>query len=160
MYGAGHGGIEAVLLAGTAMASNLILSLAWNSGGPAGVEALTGPLTEAEISSLAALATTPAAMYLWSGFERLGAVVLHVSLSVLVYVSVHRRGAWCWFPVAVGLHALVDAVAVVTGALLPIPAMEGIFAVLTAVVALLAHRLYRREKQQIPLTFHRGEGVS
>lgn len=161
MYGAGHGGIEAVLLAGTAMVSNLMLSLAWNSGGPAGAAALMGvdSLTDAQAAALASLAATPAGMFLWSGFERLGAIVLHISLSVLVYAAVHRKGGWYWLPAAIGIHALVDMAAVVTSACLPIPAVEGIFAVLVLGTVLLARWLYFLEKARNPLTFHREEGV-
>ena len=41
MYGAGHGGIEAALLAGSMMLNNLLVSVALNQDGLAGVEALT-----------------------------------------------------------------------------------------------------------------------
>ena len=42
MYGAGHGGIEAALLAGSMMLNNLLVSMALNQDGLAGVEALMG----------------------------------------------------------------------------------------------------------------------
>ena len=46
MYGAGHGGIEAILLAGMTMLSNITLALALNRGGLEAVEAMMGPLSE------------------------------------------------------------------------------------------------------------------
>lgn len=142
MYGAGHGGIEAVLLAGTAMFNNLALSIALNRSGLEAVEAMMGPIPESSLPGLASLTTTPAGMYLWSGFERLVAVALHISLSVLVYAAVCRRGGRIWLPAAVGIHALVDGAAIVASAYLPIPALEGMVLVLTVLTALLARRVY------------------
>ena len=43
MYGAGHGGIEAVLLAGMTMLNNIIISLALNQGGLGSCGGLHGP---------------------------------------------------------------------------------------------------------------------
>lgn len=59
MYGAGHGGIEAALLAGSMMLNNLLVSVALNQDGLAGVEALmgTGPLSDAQIATLVPLVT-------------------------------------------------------------------------------------------------------
>lgn len=142
LYGAGHGGIEAVLLAGLTMVNNVILSLAMNRGGLEAVEQLTGPLPESTRAALAALTAAPAGTYLWSGFERLWAVVLHIALSVLVYAAVTRRGRWYWFPAAIGIHALVDMAAVVTGALCPIAVTELVVALAAGGTALLARKVY------------------
>ena len=144
IYGAGHGGIEAALLAGSMMLNNLLVALALNQDGLAGVEALmgTGSLSDAQIATLVPLVTTPAWMYLWSGFERVVAIAIHLSLSVLVYRGV-RTGERHWFPLAVLLHAGVDACAIVTSAFLPIAGVE-LVALLWAVgLVLLARRSYR-----------------
>lgn len=125
MYGAGHGGIEAALLAGSMMLNNLLVAQAMNRDGLAGAEALmgTGPLSEAQISTLASLVTTPAGVYLWSAFERVVAIVIHLSLSVLVYRAVRGRN-WRWFALAILLHAGVDASSIAVAAFLPIAAVE------------------------------------
>ena len=52
MYGAGHGGIEAVLLAGMTMLNNIIISLALNRGGLAAVEDFMGPIPEAGMAAI------------------------------------------------------------------------------------------------------------
>lgn len=142
MYGAGHGGIEAVLLAGSAMLNNIILSLALNQGGLAAVEAITGPLPEATRASVESLATTPAGLFLWSGFERGAAVVLHIALSVLVWAAVTRKGKKGLFVAAIGIHALVDLAAVVANNYLPVAVTEGLVAMLSLAAALLAWRVY------------------
>ena len=117
------------------------------------------PLTEAGMASLEQMASIPAALYLVSGVERLFAMVIHISLSVLVYTAAVRRERWYWFPAAIGLHALVDFAAVVTS---PVSTLltEVLAAVLAVGLALLARRVYLEEKAETLLTFHQGEGVS
>ena len=144
MYGAGHGGIEAVLLVGATMLNDLLVCAALNGGGLAGAEALLGPLSDAQAAALASLVTTPAWMYLWSAFERVVAVTIHVSLSVLVYRAV-RRGEPRWLLWAILLHAGVDATAIAAAAFLPIAGVELAALLWAAGLALLARRVCREE---------------
>lgn len=149
MYGAGHGGIEAVLLAGMTMMNNIIISLALNRGGLAAVEDLMGPIPEAGMAAIQGMAATPAATYFWAAFERLSAVGLHIALSVLVYAAVRNRGKRYWFPAAILIHALVDMAAVLTNALFSVVITEGTVALLTLGVIFLARKVYSGEKQEI-----------
>ena len=150
MYGAGHGGIEAVLLAGTAMFNNLALSIALNRGGLEAVEAMMGPIPESSLPGLASLTTTPAGMYLWSGFERLVAVALHISLSVLVWRAVERRASLWLFPAAIALHAGVDACAILAAAHIPLAGVELVALVWAVALAVLARWIWRqREKKSL-----------
>lgn len=151
MYGAGHGGIEAALLAGSMMLNNLLVSVALNQDGLAGVEALmgTGPLSDAQIATLV---TAPAGMYLWSGFERVVAIAIHLSLSVLVYAAVRNR-SWKGLVLAILLHAGVDACAILTSAWLPIAGVELAALIWAVGLALLARRAYGRfkgQRQELP----------
>jgi uncharacterized membrane protein YhfC len=60
--------------------------------------------------------------------ERIFAICLHVSLSVMVlYAVVYRKSTWFWL--ALLWHAFVDAVAVYVGQEVGILAVEGIIAV-------------------------------
>lgn len=104
MYGAGHGGIEAVILLSATMVVNLIFSLQSNAGVPS-------PLGTA--SAALSLAATPYWMFLAGALERISAVAIHVSLSVLVWFAVKNSKKFWLFPVAILLHLLVDAVAVI-----------------------------------------------
>ena len=154
MYGAGHGGIEAALLAGSMMLNNLLVSMALNQDGLAGVEALmgTGPLSDAQIATLVPLVTAPAGMYLWSGFERVVAIAIHLSLSVLVYAAVRNR-SWKGLVLAILLHAGVDACAILTSAWLPIAGVELAALAWAVGLVLLARRVYaalRLPGQKIP----------
>lgn len=133
-YGLGHGGIEAFLLVGLTMAANLSLGLAY-AGGAA--------LPEETAAMAETLVSTPVVMFLWAGFERLTAMALHVSLSVLVCASVRTGRRWL-FPAAVLLHAAVDFAAVVSGAYLPVAATEGLVLLVTVLAAAWAARVYRK----------------
>ena len=57
--------------------------------------------------------TLGAGTWLIGLWERFSALVLHLGLSLLVWVAVRKGGKWLWlFPAAILLHALVDAGAV------------------------------------------------
>lgn len=130
--GAGHGGCEAVLLTGVTMLNNLILLHTPPDTLPAEVaEAVKG------------LADIPGSMFLWAGFERVVAIAVHVSLSVLVFAAV-RSGKLRLFLLAVLLHAVVDFAAVTANSMLPTAATELIVAALTGAIALLAARFYKK----------------
>lgn len=133
-YGLGHGGVEAFLLVGLTMAANLSLGLAY-AGGAA--------LPEETAAMAEALLSTPAGMFLWAGFERLTAMALHVSLSVLVCAAV-RTGRRQLFPAAILVHAAVDFAAVVSSTYLSVAATEGVVLALTVLAAVLAARVYRK----------------
>ncbi len=112
MYGAGHGGFEALAVLSLTMAGNLSLAVMAKTGAlnalPADVPAEA--MTQLE-DAVRLLSGTPAHTYLWGIAERLSAVILHVSLSVMVWFAVKRR-RWALYPAAVLLHAAVDFAAV------------------------------------------------
>ena len=117
MYGAGHGGVEVFYLLVTSMVTNLYFAFMLNSGrGDALTAGVTDPATLQTIrATLTTLSSIPSTMYLVSIVERISAVALHISLSVLVWFAVKERGKKLWyFPLAILLHALVDAAAVIT----------------------------------------------
>lgn len=145
MYGAGHGGFEAMVVVGVSMVNNVVLALTMNRGGLAAVEELMGEIPEAGMAALSALATTPAWTYLWAGFERVVAVALHITLSMLVYLAV-KRGRWQYWLLAVALHAAVDMAAMATYAFFPIAVTELIILAATVGAALLVRKLYLGEK--------------
>lgn len=132
-YGIGHGGIEALLLVGLTMVSNLILGLSHAAG---------TPLPEEAAAAAEAILTVPAALFLWGGLERLSAMALHMALSVLVFASVRTGKRWL-FPAAIGVHAAVNFAAVTANAHLPVAATEAVVMLLTVLAALWAARIYR-----------------
>ena len=100
--GAGHGGIESIAIGITVLFTFVTSLLALHNNQPV---AGTTP------QSAAAIFAYPWYVPLVSLFERLTAVSLHLTLSVMVWQAVTRR-AWGWYLGAVMYHALVDALAV------------------------------------------------
>ena len=113
-YGIGHGGAEMLIIFGMTMISNLVMSVLINSGQADALfakapEEAAGQL-QTQLDQLQALGTGTLLIGLW---ERISALVLHLGLSMLVWVAVRKSGKWLWlFPAAIVLHALVDAGAV------------------------------------------------
>ena len=135
MYGAGHGGIEAVLLMSVAMVSNLVFALSVNAG-------TADPSLASSAAMLAGLAP---ATFLVSIVERIGAITLHISFSVLVWFAAKNGKRFWLFPLAILLHALVDAVAVIMSRFVSnIWLIEGAVYVLAILFALLAAIVYKR----------------
>ena len=133
-YGIGHGGVEAFLLLGMTMVNNLIILSAWTSGGE------LAPELE---SAAATLASYPASAFLWGGFERIPAIAFHMAASVLVFTAAARPGKLWLFPAAIVLHFLLDFLAVVCSAYLPIAVLELLVAAFAVAVVLLAARIYK-----------------
>ena len=149
MYGAGHGGMEAVAILGVSMINNLIYSMLLNSGS---ASLLTNGLPE-EVkvqmdSVFDALVTTPSYQFLLGGVERIFAVALHISFSVLVWFAVKKKGCGWLFPLAIFLHFFVDMVTVLlSGFEVPAIAIEGVILVLAALVSFLAYRIWKQEAE-------------
>lgn len=148
MYGAGHGCIEIVMVLGMGMVSNVAMAMMINSGGMEEVLAqLTGEELEMATANIQTLATTPAPTFLVGIAERIIALVLHVGLSVLVWQSIQYLSQRYLFFAAIGLHALVDFLAVVLqGYGAPIWAIEIILALCTLGIGWYAWNLYEDEE--------------
>ena len=116
MYGAGHGGFEAFYILIFSMVSNIVMSVMLNAGMTDKLTA--GVADEAALQTLytsfAALSGYAPATFLMSVVERISAVALHISLSVLVWYSA-KNGAklFLLYPLSIMLHALVNTVAVI-----------------------------------------------
>jgi uncharacterized membrane protein YhfC len=113
-YGVGHGGIEAILLAGLPMINNIVASVMINTGNIGTVTAgLEGATLEQAMAQLAGLAAIASPQFLIGGIERVFALGNHISLSALVFYAVFgtKRRQWL-YPLAIVVHALVDIPAV------------------------------------------------
>jgi uncharacterized membrane protein YhfC len=140
-YGIGHGGIEAILLAGIAMIANIVYGIMMNAGA----------LDEGTLGQVAVLASTAPVMFLVAGLERLSAIAVHISLSVLVFYAVSRRDKWWLYPAAILLHALVDVPAVLMqiGVLTSTALVEVIVCVFAVVLILLARITHKKLRQKL-----------
>ena len=146
VYGAGHGGIEAVLLVGFVCISNLILSFSLNAGGiDAVTSGLTGNVLETAKQQLSVLTDTPSAMFFMAGFERIFAFALQISLSVLVWMITEKYISKFWLIGAIILHAAANLPAAFyqTGILKNEYLMEVFIFLGAFFVSLIVTRLYR-----------------
>jgi uncharacterized membrane protein YhfC len=147
-YGVGHGGAEAILLAGLAMISNIIISIIINTGN---IEIITnmfqGDTLTAINGQINSLAASAPYMFLISGFERLMAICIQLSLSVIVFYSVYRKKFYL-YPLAVLLHAIFDilAAALQVGVIKSIFLVEGITLLFAAASVLSAKFIHDKLK--------------
>jgi uncharacterized membrane protein YhfC len=146
-YGIGHGGIESILIAGLGMINSIATSIIINAGK---IETITGKLQGetlvAAYNQIAGLVTAAPYMFLVSGIERLMAIAVQLSLSVIVFYAVFgKKKAWL-YPLAIVLHAMVDIPAMIfqTGGIKNVFVVEGIICVLAVCLALFAKYLHRK----------------
>lgn len=136
MYGAGHGGIEAVILLSVSMVMNIVYSLQFN----AGVVPAFGGLEAAQ-----QLIDLPSWMFLVGAVERIAAVAIHVSLSVLVWFAAKNGKRFWLYPLAILLHLFVNAVAVVlVGSGVNVWIIEGAVYVIAAAFVFLAVAVWKK----------------
>ncbi len=151
MYGAGWGGIEAILL-GLVVLWALTQALLYQQG-------LLQSLIPAEQLALvdeqfAAYWDTPLLFSLLGAAERSFALMLHLSLSVMVMRSFTHNNR-LWLVAAIAWHAFVDAAAVVAITQISAVATEAIVAVMGGISLAILFRLKERdpspeEKLKVP----------
>jgi uncharacterized membrane protein YhfC len=108
--GAGHGGIESILIGIIILVNYVIILIFTNGWGPGlGISQQTLQSWAPQVYSML---NVPWYAELISAAERIFAITLHLGLSVMVWQAVMKR-SWGWFVAAVLWHAFVDAIAVV-----------------------------------------------
>ncbi|MGI8891314.1 MAG: YhfC family intramembrane metalloprotease [Chthoniobacterales bacterium] len=110
MFGAGHGGVEAILLIGGAVTGALVMLLVGDE-----ILAQIKTAKPDQASEVAAQIGAIRAMQWWTPlvaiWERIMAITLHIALSLLVLRAV-VRGELRWLWLAILFHAFVDGIAV------------------------------------------------
>lgn len=144
MYGAGHGGFEALAILGFAMINNLVLSFMINIGSLDAVTSnLSGYTLEQLKFSANVLITSAPYIFLIGIVERIIAVAIQISLSVLVWFSLKKKYL---FLTALFIHFFVDALVIIlAGIQIPVYFIELILALLTVMIALFARKIYVEE---------------
>lgn len=127
LVGLGHGGTEAVLL-GILAAVGFVTMIGYRNIDLSTVPSIPADQLELARQQVEAYWSTPWYIALMGFVERIFAIFLHVSLSVMVlYAVASRKPLWFWL--ALLWHALVDAVAVYVAQEVGILAVEGLVAV-------------------------------
>lgn len=146
MYGAGHGGFEAVVLLGLGMFNNLITAFMTNSGMmETQLSQLNADAYEQTVAVIQTLCETPAWMFGVGIIERCSAVIAQIALSVIVWFAAKKGGRYTLFyPVAIGMHFLLDFAAVIINEHFGVLPTEIVTLVLAVGYALMARGIYDR----------------
>jgi uncharacterized membrane protein YhfC len=108
-YGLGHGGIESILIVGLSMINNIAFCILLNTGGAETIiSKLQGDALAQLNVQINTLVNTAPYMFLIGVIERIFAITVQISLSMIVYYSVYGKNKICLFPLAIILHAIVD----------------------------------------------------
>ncbi len=148
-YGIGHGGVEMILLVGITLLGYFLTGMSINQTGFA---ALTADLSAEQADSLRVVIgqINGAAVsdIIWAVVERLIAMALHLSLSVLVFIAARDPRRRRLYPIAIGLHALcnIPAGLMQRGILTQMWLAELLALLLVAGVAYWAVKLYKEYK--------------
>ena len=155
LVGIGHGGTEAVIL-GVIVALTFINMMVYRNIDLSTVPGIPPEQLDLAKQQVEAYWSTPPYLAILGFVERISAMCLHVSLSVLVLYGL-RNMKPIWFWIAVAWHAIVDALAVYLGQSLDPLAVEGVLAI-CAVVS-IAITLWMKPKfgamnitAEVPLT--------
>ena len=147
LYGIGHGGIEILGVILPSIITCLVVAIMFTSG-PLDVALASLNITEETAS--AALPTVKAAasfgygMMAMNVIERLLAMLLHISLTVIVFYGV-ISGEKRYLPLAIALHMLMDTFAALyQRGVVPLWSVEVWAAFWTGVCVVIAVRLYRK----------------
>ena len=147
MFGAGHGGLESILLGGLAGLALFQAITYRNADLSTVVSADQLDLARAQIEAYWA---APWYAVLLSAGERLFAICFHLSASLLVLQAFVRRNP-AWLAVAIGWHAIIDAVAVFALVTWGAYASEGLIGLLALLSLGIIYLLWKRdgEKQEV-----------
>ncbi len=148
MYGAGHGGLEAVATLGIPMLGNIFYSVIINSGKQDTVmSSLSGDALVRMQQIFSSLANTPPAYFLAGSAERFFALVLQISLSVIVFraavwSAADKKFLWL-YPIAILIHSFVDFVTLsMSRQGVSVIMMESVIALLALSVAVIAKKVW------------------
>lgn len=146
MYGAGHGCFEALMLVGLTMVNNLIYSAMINAGqAQVLVDAVPEEQKETMRTVISQLCDQPAYMWAMTGFERVTAIMLQISFSVLVWTAVVNKKT-AFLPLAVFFHAFVDGVLVILQSSgVNYILLEAILFVLSLGIAAFVYHVWKKE---------------
>jgi uncharacterized membrane protein YhfC len=144
-YGLGHGGMEAILFVGLSMINTIIFSIILNVGN---IETITGKLQGESLeqinTQITTILTTSPYLFLVGGIERVFAICIQISLSIIVFYSVYGKNKLWLYPFSIILHAIINipAAAMQVGVIknmLLVELLVFIGAIISIIIAKLIH---------------------
>jgi len=141
-YGIGHGGAEAWIVGVLVQIQWIVFAVVANRGE---LDSYLGSLPDESLMRiqmvLASLSPLTAGIFL---LERVAALVLQIGLSVLMWRGV-RAGWYAILPLAIVAHALVGLpAALFQVGVIPLYAVDGLYALLAIIVAVVLVKMFRR----------------
>jgi uncharacterized membrane protein YhfC len=146
-YGIGHGGIEAILLAGLPMINTIIFSIMLNTGNMERITVqLQGDALEQINTQMTTILTTSPYLFLVGGIERIFSIGVQLSLSIIVFYSIRGKNNLWLYPSAIILHAIIDipAAAMQVGVIKNTIVVE-LFVLIGAIISIIIAK-YTHEK--------------
>lgn len=135
MLGVGHGGIESVLV-GVSVIGTAVTVILWKNG--------SIPMPAEQITLIESLAATEWYLPLLGIFERICAIMLHMTLSSLVWLSYQNKKA-SFLILAIIWHAMVNGVVVYLAGIGWSPlALEGVMAIVMVVSIIGLRHIYQQ----------------
>lgn len=131
LVGLGHGGTEAILI-GISVALTLVNMIAYKNTDLSTVPSIPPEQLDLAKQQVEAFWSAQPYVALLGFFERVFAMCLHVSLSLLVLYGLAKKQA-IWFWLALLWHAFVDAVAVYVGQSVGVLQTEGLIAIFAVI---------------------------
>ncbi|MEI7884151.1 MAG: YhfC family glutamic-type intramembrane protease [Clostridia bacterium] len=150
-YGLGHGGIEAIIIAGLASISNITMSILINNGMTESIlKQIPAAQLGATIQGMNSLISMQPTVFLLSGIERVAAIVVHISLTLFVFKAVKEK-KWSYYFAAIVLHASVNFAPALyqVGVIKSIYLVEFFVFVLAVLLAIAAYKVTFSKKQQV-----------
>lgn len=147
MLGAGHGGTESILVGVLATVS--FVGLVLTATNETLLSTIPAEQRALVTDSLAEVLATPWYGLLLGAVERILAIITHLALSLLV-LQVFLRRSLIWLFIAIGYHALFNAIAVISADRLGPYAAEGILAIFSLFSLFIIIRLRGPEPDTTP----------
>ncbi len=144
-YGLGHGGIECMAVLGFAMLQNFTYAQLINAGK---MEEVISTFPDESAKAVfrdlqEAIINMTVQDCIWAGVERLSALALQVSLSVLVYQAARIQNKKHFLAIAILLHSLIDVFAVFgQQGIMSVAATEIVILVYALIVSVFAYKIY------------------
>lgn len=146
MYGVGHGGAESMIIVGLTSISNLMTASMINNGGIiALIDALPEEMKEETYGSITQLWTLPSYQFHLAGIERIIAVLLQISFSLIMFKAV-KTGKKIYILGTFALHFLVDAAMVICSNYMDVAYVEVMLGLIMAVAMYYACKLTENEE--------------
>ena len=153
LVGLGHGGTEAILV-GISAAATLVFMIGYRNIDLSTVPSIPPEQLELAKQQVQAFWSTQPYMALLGFFERVFAMCLHASLSLMVlYGLVKKQAIWFWL--ALLWHAFVDAVAVYVGQSVGVLQTEGLIAIFAAISLWIVFKM-RSKFEQVTAVSEQG----